>query len=165
MSCFSKIFEKSDEFLSLGKSINPVGTPVGATGVSDAVKPHIIHSLSQLNNNKSIIIMPDEASAVKMSENLGAVQDGVLFYPAREFTFQEVAGVSHEFEHIRLGVLSKILSGNYSAVVCSVNAACQKTMPPSELKKRTLEILLNDAIDIEKVASGLVLAGYSRFDK
>lgn len=165
MSCFSKIFEKSDEFLSLGKSINPVGTPVGATGVSDAVKPHIIHSLSQLNNNKSIIIMPDEASAVKMSENLGAVQDGVLFYPAREFTFQEVAGVSHEFEHIRLGVLSKILSGNYSAVVCSVNAACQKTMPPSELKKRTLEISLNDTIDIEKVASGLVLAGYSRFDQ
>lgn len=165
MSCFSKIFEKSDEFLSLGKSIDPVGTPVGATGVSDAVKPHIIHSLSELNNNKALIIMPDEASAVKMSENLGAVQSGVLFYPAREFTFQEVAGVSHEFEHIRLGVLSKIISGNYSAVVCSVNAACQKTMPPNELKKRTLEIALNDTIDIEKIAAGLVLAGYSRFDQ
>lgn len=165
MSCFSKIFEKSNEFLSLGKSINPMGMPVGATGASDAFKPHLIHSLSELKGNKSFVIMPDEASAIKMSENLGAVQSGVLYYPAREFTFQNVAGVSHEFEHIRIGVLAKILNGSFSAVVCSANAACQLTMPPQELVKRTFQICINDEIDIEDIANRLVLAGYSRFDQ
>lgn len=165
MSCFSKIFEKSNEFLSLGKSINPSGMPVGATGVSDAAKAHFIHSLSQLKQNKALIIVPDEASAVRMSENLGSIQEGVLFYPSREFTFQQVTGVSREFEHIRLGVLSKIINGDYSAVVCSVNAALQKTMPPQELERLSLEIKNGDTVDIEKIAQQLVSAGYSRYDQ
>lgn len=165
MSCFSKIFEKSNEFVSLGKSININGMPVGATGVSDSVKAHIIHSLMEFKQNKAIIIMPDEASAVRMSENLGTVQSGVLFYPSREFTFQQVAGVSHEFEHIRLGVLSKMLKGEYSAVVCSVNAAGQKTMPPEKLKELSLEIKDGDTVDIEKISTQLIAAGYSRYDQ
>ena len=69
MSCFSKVFEKSDEFNSLAGSINISGAAVGATGVSDAVKAHMIHSLIQEKGEKAVIIMPDEASAVRMSEN------------------------------------------------------------------------------------------------
>ncbi|MCC8016570.1 MAG: transcription-repair coupling factor [Clostridiales bacterium] len=165
MSCFSKIFEKSSEFVTLAKNINPGGNPVGVTGVSDAFKAHLIHALIQEKNEKSIIIVPDEASAVRMSENLGAVQAGVLYYPAREFTFQEVAGVSHDFEHIRLGTLSKILNGEYTAVVCSANAACQKTMPPDELKKRAALIKKGDEISAENLVSSLVSAGYSRYEQ
>ncbi|MDE6659863.1 MAG: hypothetical protein K2K01_07105, partial [Eubacterium sp.] len=81
MSCYSKIFEKSNEFISLGNSVNPSGMPVGVTGVSDSVKAHFIHSLMELKKKKALIIMPDEASAVRMSENLGSLQEGVLFYP------------------------------------------------------------------------------------
>lgn len=165
MSCFSKVFEKSNEFKSLAGSINPVGMPVGATGVSDAVKAHLIHSLIQEKGERALIIMPDEASAIRMSENLGAVQAGVVYYPAREFTFQEVAGISHDFEHIRLGVLSKILGEECTAVVCSVQAACQKTMPPNELEKRTMIIRAGENVDIDSLLSGLVAAGYSRYDQ
>ena len=165
MSCFSKIFEKSNEFISLGKSINPSGMPVGATGVSDSAKAHFIHALMEFKQKKAFIVMPDEASAVRMSENLGTLQSGVLFYPAREFTFQQVAGVSHEFEHIRLGVLSKIIKGEYSAVVCSVQAAIQKTMPPEELKLLSREIKDGESLDIENLSSQLTAAGYSRYDQ
>ena len=165
MSCFSKVFEKSDEFNSLAGSINISGAAVGATGVSDAVKAHMIHSLIQEKGEKAVIIMPDEASAVRMSENLGAVQAGVLFYPAREFTFQHVAGVSRDFEHIRLGVLSKIINEEYTAIVCSVNAATQLTMPPQELKKRTIVIKSGAQIDFDSLVSRLVFAGYSRYEQ
>ena len=165
MSCFSEIFEKSNEFLSLGKSIDPSGMPVGAIGVSDSVKAHLIHSLMEFKQNKAVIIMPDEASAVRMKENLEAIQKDVLLYPSREFTFQQVAGVSHEFEHIRLGVLAKMLKGEYSAVVCSVNAACQMTMPPDALREFSFEIAVGDIIDTEETAQRLVAAGYSRYEQ
>lgn len=165
MSCFSKIFEKSSEFISLAESINPMGTPVGATGVSDAAKAHFIHSLIQEKGEKALIIMPDEASAVRMSENLGAIQADVLFYPSREFTFQQVAGVSRDFEHIRLGVLSKILNEEYTAVVCSENAASQMTMPPQELKKRTIKIKKNESVNLEELIEGLIKAGYTRYEQ
>ena len=72
---------------------------------------------------------------------------------------------SHEFEHIRLGALSKILAGEFTAVVCSVNAACQFTMPPQELKKRTLKIKQGDTVSLSELAEKLVFAGYSRYDQ
>lgn len=164
MSCFSNEFNKSKDFLSLSKSIGTADAPVGAIGLSDVAKCFAVHSVCD-NGNKAFVITPDEATAVKMQEGLSQLQDGVLLYPAREFTFVEVAGVSREFEHIRLGVLSRILSGDYSAVVMSVSAACQYTITPDELQKRTFSISLNDTIDISELEQKLISAGYSRYEQ
>lgn len=68
-----------------------------------------------------------------------------------------MAGVSRDFEHIRLGVLSKIINEEYTAIVCSVNAATQLTMPPQELKKRTIVIKSGAQIDFDSLVSRLVL--------
>lgn len=164
MSCFSNEFNKSKEFLSLSESINTLNAPVGAIGLSDVAKCFLIHSICE-QGQKAFVITPDEATAVKVQECLKELQDGVLFYPSREFTFVEVAGVSHEFEHIRLGVLSRILNGDFTAVVMSVNAACQYTMPPEELKKRSFSISVNDTVNESELEKKLIAAGYSRFDQ
>ncbi len=164
MSCFSEEFNKSKEFLSLSRSVNTLNAPVGAVGLGDTAKCFVIHSLCE-EGKKAFVITPDEASAVKMHESLGELQNGVLLYPAREFTFVEVAGVSREFEHIRLGVLSRILSGDYTAVVMSAAAACQYTITPDVLEKRTFTISLNDTVNVTELEKSLVLAGYSRYDQ
>ncbi|MGN0528064.1 MAG: transcription-repair coupling factor [Eubacterium sp.] len=165
MSCFSKVLEKSSEYASLGKSIDSLNAPVGAVGLADINKVHTVHSLQQKFNKKAFIITPDEASAVRFYENLSQLQQGVLLYPSREFTFLDVEGISREFEHIRLGVLSRILDGNYTAVVTSVSAACQFTMPPKEFRQRSFTIKAGDEINIDETVEGLVKAGYSRFDQ
>ena len=142
MSCFSNEFNKSKEFLSLSQSVNTLNAPIGVIGLSDISKCLVIHSLCE-NGKKAFIITPDEATAVKAQECLSELQEGVLLYPAREFTFVEVAGVSRDFEHIRLGVLSRIIKGDFTAVVASVAGACQYTMPPKELERRTFSISVN----------------------
>ncbi len=164
MSCFSNEFNKSKEFSDLNRLVNSHNAPVGVTGLCDAAKCFLIHSLCQ-NGEKAFIITPDEACAVKIQEGLSELQQGVLLYPAREMTFVEVTGVSREFEHIRLGVLSKIIEGNYTAVVMSALAACQYTMPPKELKKHSFTISSGDEINIGELEKNLVLAGYSRFEQ
>lgn len=164
MSCFSNEFNKSKEFLSLGKSIDTLDAPVGVIGLADVAKCFFIHSICE-RGEKAFILTPDEATAVKVQESLSQLQEGVLLYPARELTFVEVAGVSREFEHIRLGVLSRILNGNYSAVVMSMTAACQYTMPLAELEKRSFKISAGDDIDITRLEERLVLAGYSRYEQ
>lgn len=165
MSCFSKIFEKSEEFLSLSESVDTLNAPVGAVGLADINKVFVVHSLCEKLNKKAFIITPDEASAVKFYENLSQLQKGVLLYPKREFTFLDVEGISREFEQIRLGVLSKILDGNFTAVVASVGAAVQMTMPGDALKERSFKIVSGDEIDIDDVVQKLVRAGYTRFDQ
>lgn len=164
MSCFSKEFNKSKDFISLSESINSLNAPVGAIGLSDVTKCFFIHSLCE-RGEKAFVITPDEATAVKVQESLSQLQGGVLLYPSRELTFVEVAGVSREFEHIRLGVLSRVLQGDYSAVVMSANAACQYTMPPSELEKRTFCISVNDELDIKTLEEKLIMAGYVRYEQ
>lgn len=164
MSCFSKEFNKSKDFVSLIESIETLNAPVGAVGLSDVTKCFMIHSLCE-RGEKAFVITPDEATAVKVQECLKELQEGVLLYPSRELTFVEVAGVSREFEHIRLGVLSRILQGDYSAVVMSANAACQYTMPPQELEKRTFSISVDDELDVKTLEEKLVLAGYSRYEQ
>ncbi len=165
MSCFSKVFEKSGEFISLSESISNANAPVGAIGLADINKVHIVHSLCEKQNKKAFIITPDEASAVRFYENLSQFQSGVLLYPKREFTFLNVEGISREFEHIRLGVLSRIIDGNYSAVVASAAAALQMTMPADELKKRSFKIKTGDEINIENTVEKLIRAGYTKFDQ
>lgn len=164
MSCFSNEFNKSKEFLSLSAAIDSHKSPVGAIGVPDIAKSFMIHSLCA-DGKKAFVITPDEASAVKMHESLSQLQDGVLLYPSREFTFVEVAGVSREFEHIRLGVLSRILNGDYTAVVASANAAAQYTIPPQELKKKSFTLRVSEDIDINDFIDRLVSAGYTRYDQ
>ena len=164
MSCFSNEFNKSKEFLSLSQSIDTLSAPIGAIGLTDITKCFAVHALCE-KGKKALILTPDEASAVRVKENLSELQDGVLLYPSREFTFVEVAGVSRDFEHIRLGVLSKILEGDFTAVVASVGAACQFTMPADELKRRSFAVKVNDEIHMEKLERQLVLAGYTRYDQ
>ena len=164
MSCFSKEFNKSKDFAGLGRSIDTLNSPVGAIGLPDIAKCMVIHSICE-EGSKAFVITPDEATAVRMQESLSQLQEGVLLYPSREFTFVEVAGVSREFEHIRLGVLSRLLSGDFSAVVMSANAACQYTMPPEELKKRSFTLSVGDEINVTALEEKLVSAGYVRYDQ
>ncbi len=165
MSCFSKVFEKSSEFVRLSESVSTLHTCVGAIGLPEINKVHTVHALCEKLNKKAFIITPDDASAVRFYENLSVLQDGVLYYPTREFTFVNVEGISREYEQLRLGVLWRIVTGNYSAVVASVGAVTQMTMPVDELKKRSFTISAGDEINIDDVVNRLVMAGYTRFDQ
>ena len=60
--------------------------------------------------------------------------------------------------------MSKIADGSYSAVVMSVQAAVQFTMPPNALRERSFSIKTGDDIDVDDICKRLVKAGYSRFE-
>lgn len=62
-------------------------------------------------------------------------------------------------------MLSKIIDGDYTAVVASAAAAAQYTMPPQALKERSFKISSGDEINLDDMATRLVKAGYSRFDQ
>ena len=158
MSCFSKIFENNTEFISLSKGIDSLNAPVGAIGLNDINKVFLVHSLCAQKRKPAFIITPDEASAVKFYENLSQLQKGVFLFSKREFTFLEVEGISREYEHLRLGVLSKIINSNYTAIVASVGAAIQLTMPPEALRERIFKISTGDSLDLEQTAKRLIKA-------
>lgn len=164
MSCFSKLFQDSQEYNTIINSIKKQRLPMGALGLSQAPKAHLIHSLCEDFSRKALVVLPDESSANRIAGDLNSLGSNAIVYPARDFTFRQTQGQSREFERQRLGVLSRIMNNDYTVIVCSAEAASQFTIPVNELKNRSISLSVGDEIQISRVVDALLKAGYVRSD-
>lgn len=163
MSCFSGMLASNESFASLLRACEKNMLPAGVTGLSYLNKVHLIHSLCEESGARALIITGDEGEAVKIKEDLNTLfaSEDTLLYPARDFSLSSTSGQSREYEHLRLGVLGRMLEGDYKAVVCSIEGAMQFTIPPDVLLSRSFVMEQGMDISIEKVREILVNAGYS----
>lgn len=163
MSCFSGMLASNAGFASLLRACEKNMLPAGVTGLSYLNKVHLIHSLCEESGARAIIITGDEGEAVKIKEDLNTLfaSEDTLLYPARDFSLSSTAGQSREYEHLRLGVLGRMLEGDYKVIVCSIEATMQFTIPPDVLLSRSFVIEQGMDISIEKAREVLVNAGYS----
>ncbi|NLA76718.1 MAG: transcription-repair coupling factor, partial [Clostridiales bacterium] len=167
MSCFSEILSTSAGIRSVAGSVGRGALPLGVLGLSPLSKVHFVNTLCGLCDRKALVVLPDEAQATRFCEDFNAfngTRGGAYLYPARDFAFRPAEGQSREFEHVRLRALSKVLSGDFSVIACSAEAASQMTLPPGELKSRTFTIHSGDELSPEKIVSRLLAAGYVRAD-
>lgn len=165
MSGFTKILKGSDGFEKISASIDNHRLPMGVIGLSQAHKAHYISALlEEKKGRNALIICHDEGTASKLCDDLNSLCGGAYLYPARDFSFRGSDNKSHEFEQKRLCALSAVLDGDCRFLLCSIEAAVQLTLPPQELKKRSLTLCLGDEISTHKIVRLLISAGYSRTD-
>ncbi|MBO5937297.1 MAG: transcription-repair coupling factor [Clostridia bacterium] len=164
MSGFSNILKGNIEYESIKNAVTCGRLPMGVIGLTPVHKAHYISSLCEDTDKKCLIICPDEGSAVKMCDDLNVFSGGAYVYPARDFNFRPMDTQSREFEQRRIGVLSKMLAGDYKYILCSVEAAMQLTLPMKELSARTLNIESAEDYPQNKIIRTLLCAGYVRSD-
>ena len=141
-------------------------TPVLAVGLAQIHKAGVIHALTQ--NRGALVITQDEPTAVRLSEDIAAFfgsEELVMQYPSRDFTFRELEGASLEYEHARLKVLERLVDGRCHIVVASAEAACQKTIPPDELRRRMTVLRPGESWPVDTLVKLLLEAGYQRCDQ
>ena len=165
MSGFSAVLSKSIEYSTIKNAVLSGGLPMGVIGLSQVHKAHYISSLTEDMGEKCLVICPDEASAVKLTEDLNVFSEGAYHYPARDFNFRQTDSKSLDFEQKRLGVLCRILDGDYNYIVCSIEAAVQLTIPPEELKKHILKLTTETEITTHSIIKLLISAGYVRTEQ
>lgn len=164
MSAFAEVLKASPEYKTLEKAVKSKKLPVGVLGVSGIHKAHIINSLCGNLGRRALVIMPDEAAATKLCEDLRVFGKNSFLYPARDFSFTSAENRSHEYEQRRINALTNILNGTADIVVCSAEAAVQRTIPPEDLKKHSLTIRRGEDIKLGDITSVLLSAGYTRAD-
>ena len=131
MSCFTKALKGLGEYRSLLYNVTNRRLPAGALGLSQIHKAHVISALCQdLSPHKAIVITPDESSANKLCKDLNAFGCDAVMYPAGDISLRPDDIKSRDYEHSRLSVLGHLVDGSVRAVVCSVEAALQLTIPP-----------------------------------
>ena len=139
--------------------------PAAVTGLSGIHKCCVIASLCQKTGRRALVLAADEAEAQRFCEDLRALGLQPLSYPLRDFGFRDAAGTSHEYERLRLEVLSKLENGTCDCVVACVDAALQYTMGPQELQRRLYPLEAGAQMEIEDLLSALVQCGYTREDQ
>ncbi len=162
MSGFLKVLQGKIEYESVRNAIASDRLPMGIIGLSQIHKAHYITSVCEESGRKALIVCPDEGSAAKLCEDLNSLSEKALLYVAKDFTFRGADNKSHEYEQKRIDVLTRIVSGDYRYVVCSVEAAVQLTLPVEELKRRTLVLKVGEEKTTHEIVNTLISAGYVR---
>ena len=154
--------KKIEEYGALLDCVKNTRLPIGMTGLSHIHKAHFAAALNADCGRPVLVITADEAQASRLALDMKTLGCRALLYPARDFAFRSTESQSREYEHRRLSVLDKMLRGEAQAVICSAEAASQLTLPPEELKNRTIELAVGDEIPLEDIVKALLRAGYSR---
>lgn len=154
--------KRIEEYGALLDCVKNTRLPIGMTGLSHIHKAHFAAALNADCGRPVLVITADEAQASRLALDMKTLGCRALLYPARDFAFRSTESQSREYEHRRLGVLDKMLRGEAQAVICSAEAASQLTLPPEELKNRTIELAVGDEMPLEDIVKALLRAGYSR---
>lgn len=163
MSCFTKALKGLNEYRSIIYDLNNRRLPAGVVGLSAIHKAHVISAACEdLAPHRAIIITPDEAQASKLCKDLNAFGCEAQLYPAGDITLRPDNVKSREYEHKRLSVLGNLVDGKVRAVVCSVEAALQHTIPPEELIAKRITLNVDDEIKQDELVEMLINAGYTR---
>ncbi|MBQ8575398.1 MAG: transcription-repair coupling factor [Clostridia bacterium] len=163
MSCFTKALKGLNEYRSIIYDLNNRRLPAGVVGLSAIHKAHVISAACEdLSPHRAIIITPDEAQASKLCKDLNAFGCDALLFPAGDITLRPDNVKSREYEHRRLSVLGNLVDGKVRAVVCSVEAALQYTIPPEELIAKRITLNVDEEIKQDDLVEILINAGYTR---
>ena len=163
MNFIYDLFKNHKPYKELSSAVSASGA-VAATGLSSVHKASVIMSLCKEHNSKAFCICADEREANTLCDDLNTMGMKVLFYPYRDFTFQNVSGVSHDDERKRLGVLMSLLCEECDGVITCPDAAAQLTIPQYALADSTLNIRAGKTISPDACVKSLTLLGYERCD-
>lgn len=166
MKLFTSLLEKFDPFIRVDEAIEKGSLPAMAVGFSAVHKANLVAAVNE-KYGPCLVVTADELAARHFCEDINAMlcSEKAILYPAKDFVFRNIEGVSHEYEQQRLGVLSKIMRGDCEIVCCSIDALLQYTIPPEELTRRTVTIKPGQQIKPAELIRMLLRAGYVRRDQ
>ncbi len=162
---FAEKLKADKGFQELSTALKNRLYPVALTGVSHIHRCLLAATVAQVHGKKLLVITPGEAENERIAEDFEALGLKVAVFPARDFQFRSQVSQSHEYEHIRIGTLSKISARAFDVVLASSEAAASFTLPPEVLKSRSFKLEVGFELDPIALTEKLLAGGYSRADQ
>lgn len=163
MQFLDHVLRESKQYNSLCNAIKNRAR-CAAIGVSGVHKANIISSLCREHSARAFCVAQNEQEAQILCNDLSAMGQRALVYPKKDFIYIPTQIKSHEYEHQRLNVLSRMLSGDYDVIIATLDAASQFTIPKEILRSVTRTLKPDAEIDIQEFEKALTLLGYERCD-
>ncbi|MCH5202856.1 MAG: DEAD/DEAH box helicase, partial [Oscillospiraceae bacterium] len=152
-----KAFQKLNSYVKIKGA-------TAVTGLNTNFKSNIIGTLCHYSNVRAFCVASDEKEAQILCNDLCMIGRKAFVYPRRDLNFREISGISREYEHQRLSVLSKLISGECDVVIGTIDALLQYTIPQDILRKATLSLKAGQVISTDDCVNALTLLGYEHTD-
>lgn len=153
------------EFQSILSAVGNRAFPIAVTGVSHIHRCVLAACLAAKNGIKPLIITAGESENERVCEDLTALGMDCAVFPARDFVFRKGVSHSHEYEHKRIGTLSKLLEGDFDVLVASAEAAASATLPPEKLIERSFVLSAGGEVEQAELIEKLCAGGYVRCEQ
>lgn len=162
MKLYSHIASALPQFQSLTANLRSGTTKTLLIGLSQIHKAHFIFAAEDTLAKPILVLTHDEPSARTLVDDINAMKEETIafLYPARDFVLRQVETASREYEQIRLGVLSRLITGECRVVVASIEAVLQHTIPKSYLLERSFLIESDGEYALDLLVQKLVRSGY-----
>ena len=164
MSAFTEVIKNSAEYEGVVNSIKKGFLPQGVLGLIPVMKAHLISAATGGLEKKALVVVPDDATAVRLCEDLTALGVSALQYPSRSLSFYTTDSQSYEYEQKRIKVLRRMLDNSCDIIVASAEASLSFTVPPEILRQKSVILKKDEETTLEKIVSSLNCAGYTRVD-
>lgn len=165
MTLLTSILERVRPYCEMRSAVKSGRMPVAATGLSTVHKAHFISALGEQLERHALVIAADESEAGRLCTDLCAMGRRAWIFPSRDLDFYPLEGRSHDYEHTRIEVLSRMCSGEYDVIIATADAAMGLTVPPEQLREKMLTLFEGNSVSMEKCAAALVAAGYERAEQ
>ncbi len=165
MTFFDQHLKELAEYQTLVRAVEAFRLPAAVGGLSHIHKAHLASVLGEDTHNRCLVITADEGEATRFYEDLTALGQKPLLFPAKDLSLRTTDAASLQYEQMRLNVLCHLLEGDYTHVVCSLDGLLPFTLPPDTLYHRTFTLAEQKDYDIHQLCQMLVACGYARCDR
>ena len=162
MKCILEQFSSDSEYKAIVDGFNEGHIPCVISGMCDSSRPFLVSALLKDLNKKGVVIVSEEKEAVALSEIFKLYFDNVIYYPSRDFVFENVTAYSREWEHERLSAEYAVINGNYDVIVTVPDALMQYVMPKEVFEENSFSLSRGSVADQGVICSRLEKMGYSR---
>lgn len=162
MKIYTHIATKLPQFEAMISRLKLSLDPCLVIGLSGVHKAHFVFGASDVLEKTILVITHDEPTAKTVAEDINAMHGETIaeVYPARDYNLRQAEASSREYEQIRLGVLSRLLTGECRIVVSSIEGCVQNTIPRDYLIERSFELAAATSVSLDSLVAKLVRCGY-----
>ena len=150
--------------LNTSKPLNESSELIVA-GPSDSQKAHLIYGICTHLNRKALFITFNEMQARRFYEDFTFFLDEkAILFPAKETVYYDVEAKSNDAIYKRIVAIDKIIQGDYSIIITSIDAISNKLVSKQLFTNHILEFSVGSVINTQQLIENFTVMGYERAD-